>query len=285
MREDGHIPAAPARRAGIGLRAPHLNAVLGGRPPVSFLEVHAENHMGDGRAFEALAAIRRDNAVSIHGVGLSLGGADTPDPVHLARFAELVRRIQPVLVSEHLSWCRDGEIYLNDLLPIPYTAEALDRVVRNVDIVQQAIGRRLLMENPSHYLAFAEPGARETEFLAALCRRTGCGLLLDVNNVVVSAANLGFAPYGWIDALPVGLVGEIHLAGHEAEDGLLIDTHGAPVPPDVWALYAHAIRRFGPQPTLIERDRNIPPLDELVAEAAAADRIAADAGAPHVRAA
>jgi uncharacterized protein (UPF0276 family) len=273
MREDGPVPARTGI-AGIGLRAPHLEAVFTGRPPVSFLEVHAENHMGDGRAFQALAKIRRDNAISIHGVGLSLGSAERPDPIHLARFAELVARIQPVHVSEHLSWCRDGEIYLNDLLPVPYTAEALDLVARNVEIAQQAIGRPLLMENPSHYLGFIDAAERETDFLTGLCRRTGCGVLLDVNNVIVSAANLGFDPYAWIDALPTGLVGEIHLAGHEAEDGLLIDTHGGPVPPEVWALYAHAIRRFGPQPTLIERDRNLPTLSDLVAEAHRADTIA-----------
>jgi uncharacterized protein (UPF0276 family) len=285
MREDGLIPAEPARCAGIGLRAPLIEAVLGGRPPVSFLEVHAENHMGDGRAFETLDRVRRDNAISIHGVGLSLGGAARPDPIHLSRFADLVQRIEPVLVSEHLTWCRDGDIYLNDLLPIPYTDESLDLVARNVDIVQQAIGRRILMENPSHYLAFTEIAARETDFIADLCRRTGCGLLLDVNNVVVSATNLGFDAAAWIDALPLGLVGEIHLAGHEAEDGLLIDTHGGPVSPEVWALYAHAINRFGPQPTLIERDRNIPPLVELVAEAHNADLIAFQARGDHARAA
>lgn len=285
MREDGPHFAKPVPLAGIGLRAPHIQAVLGGRPPVSFLEVHAENHMGDGRAFDTLAAVRRDNAVSIHGVGLSLGGAERPDPNHLARFADLVRRIEPVLVSEHLSWCRDGEIYLNDLLPIPYTAEALDLVARNIDIAQQAIGRNLLIENPSHYLAFTDGAERETDFIATLCRRAGCGVLLDVNNVFVSASNLGFDPVAWLDQLPAGLVGEIHLAGHEHEDGLLIDTHGGPVPPEVWALYAHAVRRFGAQPTLIERDRNLPPLQDLILEAQMADRIAHEAGDLHARAA
>jgi len=283
MREDGLSIAAPVPITGIGLRAPHIAAVRGGRPPVSFLEVHAENHMGDGRAFTALAEIRSDNAISIHGVGLSLGSAGNPDPHHLARFAELVARIQPAHVSEHLSWCRDGDVFLNDLLPVPYTAEALDLLARNIDITQTAIGRRILVENPSHYLAFTDPAERETDFIAALCRRAGCGVLLDVNNVIVSAANLGFDPYAWIDALPTGLVGEIHLAGHEAENDLLIDTHGGPVPPEVWALYAYAIRRFGPQPTLIERDRNIPPLADLIAEAQMADTIAAEHA--HARAA
>lgn len=283
MRESGHIPASPAHVGGIGLRSPHLEAVRGRRSPASFLEVHAENHMGDGRAFQTLAEIRHDNDISLHGVGLSLGSHSRPDPVHLARLVTLTERIQPILVSEHLSWCRDGEIYLNDLLPVPYTPEAFACLARNIDIAQTALGRRLLLENPSHYIAFAEETARETDFIAELCRQTGCGLLLDVNNVIVSATNLGFDPYAWIDALPAGIVGEIHLAGHEAEDGMLIDTHGAPVPPEVWALYAHAVRRFGPTPTLIERDRNIPELDELLAEAAMADAVTAEAC--HARAA
>lgn len=283
MRESGHILPLPAHVAGIGLRSPHMEAVRGRRSPASFLEVHAENHMGDGRAFRALADIRRDNAVSLHGVGLSLGGAEPPDAAHLERLVTLSDRIEPVLVSEHLSWCRDGDIYMNDLLPVTYTREAMSCIARNIDIAQSALKRPLLLENPSHYLAFAEPVARETDFIAELCRRTGCGVLLDVNNVAVSAANLSFDPVAWIDALPTGLAGEIHLAGHEAEDGVLIDTHGAPIPAEVWALYAHAVRRFGPLPTLIERDRNLPALDDLLAEAARADAIAGEVC--HVRAA
>lgn len=260
---------------GIGLRAPHIDAVLTLRPPAPFLEVHAENHMGNGRAFRTLERVRGDYAVSLHGVGLSLGSPEPPDECHLARFAELVRRIQPMLVSEHLSWCRSGGVYLNDLLPIRYDRAALDAMARNIDSVQQAIGRALLIENPSRYLDFEGAEMPETDFLAALCRRTGCGVLLDVNNVYVSARNAAFDPQAWLAALPADLVGEYHLAGHEAEGDVLIDTHGEAVPPAVWALYADALRRFGPAPALIERDRNIPPLDALLDEAAQADRIAA----------
>ena len=263
----------PVPGAGIGLRSPHIDAVLKARPPVSFLEVHAENHMGDGRAFQALARVRQDNAVSIHGVGLSLGGAELPDPVHLSRFTELVRRIDPVLVSEHLSWCRVDGVYLNDLLPVRYDHTSLDAIARNIDIVQNAIGRCILMENPSHYVGARDHEMSELEFIAALCVRTGCGLLLDVNNVAVSARNMGYDAAAWIGSIPVGIVGQIHLAGHEDDGEVLIDTHGAPVCDAVWDLYARAVRRFGPVPTLIERDQNIPPLDELIAEAHHADTI------------
>ena len=264
---------------GIGLRAAHIDAVFSERPPAPFLEVHAENHMGEGRSFATLEGMRRDYAISIHGVGLSLGGIERPDPVHLARFVSLVARIQPALVSEHLAWCRSGDVYLNDLLPTRYDCAALDAMVRNVSIVQDAIGRQLLIENPSRYLAFEGEEMRETDFLASLCVRAGCGVLLDVNNVLVSARNTGFAPENWLDALPVSVVGEMHLAGHEEEGDVLIDTHGAPVSPEVWQLYVRAIRRFGRVPTLIERDRNIPPLGELLAEARYADHLAAGAGA------
>ena len=263
----------PAPGAGIGLRSPHMDAVLKARPPVSFLEVHAENHMGEGRAFQALTRVRQDNAVSIHGVGLSLGGAEPPDPAHLSRFAELVRRIDPVLVSEHLSWCRADGVYLNDLLPIRYDRQSLDAVVRNIDIAQTAIGRRILIENPSHYVGTLDDAMPELDFIAALCRRSGCGLLLDVNNVAVSARNLGNDAAAWIDAIPLGLTGELHLAGHEDDGGMLIDTHGAPVSDAVWELYARAIRRFGPLPVLIERDQNIPSLQDLIAEAHRAETL------------
>ena len=280
MREDairtvaGRIdPRLPT--TGIGLRAPHIDAVLSQRPPAPFLEVHAENHMGDGRAFRTLERVRGDYKVSIHGVGLSLGSPEPPEERHLARFADLVARIQPMLVSEHLSWCRAGGFYLNDLLPVRYDRATLDHMVRNVDIVQQAIGRTLLIENPSRYLDCEGAEMSETDFLAALCRRSGCGVLLDVNNVHVSAHNAGFDPRAWLAALPQGVVGQYHLAGHETDGDVLIDTHGEPVPPAVWALYAEALRLCGPAPALIERDQNIPPLEVLLAEAVAADRIAA----------
>lgn len=274
MHRDASPTDTSSPNTGIGLRSAYIDAFLGERPPVPFLEVHAENHMGNGRAFCTLERIRQDYAVSIHGVGLSLGGSERPDPVHLARFAALVANIQPSLVSEHLAWCRSGDVYLNDLLPTRYDVASLDAMTRNVAIVQDAIGRPLLIENPSRYLAFEGEEMRETDFLAALCRRTGCGVLLDVNNVVVSARNTGFTAEAWLQALPSRLVGEIHLAGHEEEDGILIDTHGAAVGPEVWRLYASAIRRFGRVPTLIERDRNLPPLDDLLAEARQADQIA-----------
>jgi uncharacterized protein (UPF0276 family) len=269
MLSDTLVPGA-----GIGLRSPHIDAVLKARPPVSFLEVHAENHMGDGRAFQALASVRQDNAVSVHGVGLSLGGAEPPDPVHLSRFVELVQRIEPVLVSEHLSWCRVDGLYLNDLLPVRYDRQSLDAIARNIDIVQRAIARRILIENPSHYVGACDQGMSEIDFISALCSRTGCGLLLDVNNVAVSARNMGYDAAAWLDDIPVGIVGQIHLAGHEDDGEVLIDTHGAPVCDAVWDLYARALRRFGRVPTLIERDQNIPPLDDLIAEAHRADTIA-----------
>jgi uncharacterized protein (UPF0276 family) len=276
MREDGQRNGAGRGIAGVGLRAPHVAEVLRRRPPVPFLEVHAENHMGDGRAFELLARIRNDNAISIHGVGLSLGGAERPDAEHLARFAALVRRIDPVLVSEHLAWCRVGASFLNDLFPVRYDCESLASVARNIEIAQDAVGRRLLIENPSHYAGYADTAISETQFIAALCRKTGCGLLLDVNNVVVSAHNLAFSARQWLAKLPDGIVGEIHVAGHAAEDDLLIDTHGAPVGRETWALYREALGRFGPQPTLVERDRDLPELDDLLAEARLADLIAAE---------
>lgn len=271
--------------AGIGLRSPHIDAVLKARPPVSFLEVHAENHMGDGRAFQALAHVRQDNDISIHGVGLSLGGAEPPDPEHLSRFAELVRRIDPVLVSEHLSWCRVDGLYLNDLLPVRYDGQSLHAIARNIEIVQDAIGRRILIENPSHYVGARDEEISEIDFITALCRRTGCGLLLDVNNVAVSARNMGYDAARWIDSIPVGLAGEIHLAGHEDNGDILIDTHGSAVSELVWDLYAHAIERLGPMPTLIERDQNIPSLDDLIAEAHRASTVLAHREARHADAA
>lgn len=280
MREDairtvaGRIdPRLPT--TGIGLRAPHIDAVLSQRPPAPFLEVHAENHMGDGRAFRTLERVRGDYKVSIHGVGLSLGSPEPPEERHLARFADLVARIQPMLVSEHLSWCRAGGFYLNDLLPVRYDRATLDHMVRNVDIVQQAIGRTLLIENPSRYLDCEGAEMSETDFLAALCRRSGCGVLLDVNNVYVSACNLDVDPGseldGYLCVLPPGIVGEIHLAGHarvmrDAVE-LLIDDHGSPVVAPVWQLYERALASLGRVPTLIEWDTALPGFGVLVAEA------------------
>jgi uncharacterized protein (UPF0276 family) len=274
------------RPAGIGLRAAHHDAAVASRLSVGFLEVHAENYLAGGAARRALETLRRDHAVSVHAVGLSLGSAEGIDADHLARVSGLVAAIDPWLVSEHLAWSVAGGVYHNDLLPLPYTEEALDTVAANLRRMQDGIGRRVLIENPSTYLRFDHSPIPEPEFLAALARRTGCGILLDVNNVYVSAVNHGFDPAAYIDAVPAEAVEEIHLAGHHraVEDGvtILIDDHGSPVADAVLALYARAVRRFPRAPTLIEWDSDIPPLDVLVAEARRADRarFAALNGAP-----
>jgi uncharacterized protein (UPF0276 family) len=265
------MPAA----AGIGLRSPHLAEVLATRPAIPWLEVHPENYLGGGPAVRALEALRRDYPISLHAVGLSLGSATGPDPRHLARVRELVQRLAPALVSEHLAWSQVGGAYLNHLLPLPYTEESLAAVCRNVDAVQDALGRPVLVENPSGYLRFRASTIPEAEFLAALAGRTGCGLLCDVNNVHVTACNLGLDPAAYLDALPAGAVGEIHLAGHSVNDAdglpILIDDHGSPVADPVWALYERALHRFGPVPSLVEWDTAVPALDVLVAEAQRAD--------------
>jgi uncharacterized protein (UPF0276 family) len=261
--------------AGIGLRAPHYAQVLRRRPALEFLEVHSENFFAaGGPALAWLERFRAAYPLSFHGVGLSLGSADPLDPAHLARLAALVRRFDPVLVSEHLSWSSSGGRHANDLLPLPFTREALDRVVANIGAAQEALGREILVENVSSYLAF--PGAQmpEWEFVAEAARRSGCRLLLDVNNIHVNAANHGFDARGYLDSIPRSAVGEIHVAGHEARDGLLVDTHGARVCDDVWALYARAVERFGARPTLVEWDTDIPALDVLLDEAAIAAAIA-----------
>ncbi len=267
------------RPAGIGLRAMHHDAAAASRLSVGFLEIHAENYLAGGPARRALEALRRDHAVSVHGVGLSLGTADGIDAAHLRRVSDLVAAIDPWLVSEHLAWSVTGGVYHNDLLPLPYTEEALNAVAASVARMQDGIGRRALVENPSAYLRFAHSPIPEAEFLADLARRTGCGVLLDVNNIHVSAVNNGHGAAwseAYIDAIPRDAVGEIHLAGHHRtkEDGvvILIDDHGSPVSDQVMALYARAVRRFPDAPTLIEWDSNIPALDVLVGEARRADR-------------
>ncbi|MEX3935145.1 DUF692 domain-containing protein [Paraburkholderia phymatum] len=268
----GAIPTA----AGVGLRFRHHRAVLDERPAAAWFEVHTENYMGGGPATRCLDAIRRDYPVSLHGVGLSLGSADGLDAAHLARVSQVIKRVQPGLVSEHLAWSVAGGTYLADLLPLPMTEEALDVVCRNVDQVQTALGRRILVENPSTYLRFSHSTIPEWEFLAHLAQRTGCGLLCDVNNIYVSACNHGWNPHTYIDALPSAAIGEIHLAGHsvrqlEGGRALRIDDHGSRVAPPVWALYAAALQRFGPVPTLIEWDTDVPSLDVLIEEAAIAE--------------
>jgi uncharacterized protein (UPF0276 family) len=260
-----------ASRAGIGWRAPHHRAVLERRPAVGFLEVHAENHMGGGRRSAVLAEARRHYPVSIHGVGLSLGSVEGVDPIHLDRFARLVAQVEPVLVSEHVAWCRQGGVYLNDLLPLPYTEEALAVLVRNIDRVQNRIGRPILMENPSTYLEFRHSAIPEGAFLAEMARRSGCGLLLDVNNLHVNECNHAKPARDVIRALDAGLVAEIHVAGHHvAELGdatILIDDHGSEVADPVWSLYAEAAARFPRAATLVEWDSAIPELAVLLAEA------------------
>lgn len=265
----GAVPAA----AGIGLRFQHHRTVLDTRPDVAWLEAHTENYFGGGPSIRTLESIRRDYPVSLHGVGLSLGSADGLDTSHLERVREVVHRIDPGLVSEHLSWSVSGGIYLADLLPLPMTEEALDVVCRNVQQMQDALQRCILVENPSSYLRYRHSTIPEWAFLAAVARRTGCGILCDVNNIYVSACNHGWDPATYLAALPVQFVGEIHLAGHsvrQLEGGqvLRIDDHGSRVAPEVWALYRQALARFGPRPTLIEWDTNVPPLEALLAEAA-----------------
>jgi len=264
-----------APRSGIGLRAPHVAEVMATRPAVPWFEVHAENYLGGGAPVRALETIRRDYPVALHAVGLSLGSADGLDEQHLARLAALVDRIEPVLVSEHLSWSVAGGVYLNHLLPLPYTAETLDVLSRHVDRVQARLGRRVLVENPSGYLRFRSSCIPEPELLGELTRRTGCGLLCDVNNVYVTARNLGMDAAAYLAALPADAVEEMHLAGHTASDAdgltVLIDDHGSQVAEPVWELYEAAFARFGPVPTLIEWDTNLPPLEVLLEEARCAD--------------
>jgi hypothetical protein len=274
----GALPAA----AGIGLRFQHHQAVLDTRPEVAWLEAHSENYFGGGPSLHMLEAIRRDYPVSLHGVGLSLGSAEGLDATHLARLRELVRRIEPGEVSEHLSWSVAGGSYLADLLPLPLTDEALVFVCRHVNQVQDALQRRILIENPSSYLRYRHSTLPEWMFLAEVARSTGCGILCDVNNIFVSACNHGWDAGTYLAGLPVPAIGEIHLAGHSVRqlDGgqvLRIDDHGSRVAPQVWSLYEQALARFGPRPTLIEWDTNVPPLDVLLEEAQHAGRLLQEA--------
>jgi uncharacterized protein len=265
------VPAS----AGIGLRTPHIAEMLRRKPAIGWLEVHAENYMGRSAQTDALMALRADYPLSVHGVGLSLGSMSGIDPDHLLRLREVCRRFEPALVSEHLAWSSSEGVYLNDLLPLRYCEESLAIVARNIEQTQEVLGRRILVENLSAYVALAGSTMTEADFLAELSSRTGCGLLLDVNNVYVSAANLGFDAWEFIRRLPVEAIGEIHLAGHAingaGEDIVLIDDHGSRVPPEVWALYARVIERTGLRPTLIEWDTALPSLNVLLGEASWAD--------------
>ena len=277
VSKDGTIPA----NVGVGLRGPHLAEINATRPSVGWFEVHPENYMGGGPALARLLAVRAHYPLSIHGVGLSLGSADGVDSAHLARLKTLVRETEPFLVSEHLSWSVAEGVYLNDLLPLPYTEETLDVVSRNVSRVQETLGRTILVENPSAYLRYRTSPIPEPEFLTALARRTGCALLCDVNNIFVSCANFELDAEAYLENIPPEAVGEIHLAGHFKSERrgrpLLIDDHGSAVCDEVWALYRLAIARFGMAPTLIEWDKNLPAFAELLAEARKAERVAASA--------
>lgn len=266
--------------AGIGLRAPHTARVRAERPQIGWLEVHSENYfVAGGPALAALDAIRAEYPISLHGVGLSLGSADALDAGHLARLKRLAARIEPAAISEHLCWGRIDGRHLNDLLPLPFTEEALALVCDRVDAVQAALGRRLLVENVSAYLRFEADAMAEWDFVAAVVQRTGCKLLFDVNNVYVNAVNHGFEPLEYLTAIPGDAVAEIHLAGFDASGPCLLDTHGARVAPPVWALYRATIDRFGPKPTLIEWDTDLPALDVLLDEAAIAQSILEQADA------
>lgn len=277
------------KAAGVGFKPEHFDAICQDAAGVGFFEVHAENYMGAGGLPHArLTALRADFALSIHGVGLSIGGPGPLNTDHLARLSTLCERYEPESFSEHLAWSSHGTDYLNDLLPLPYTDETLALVCTHVDQVQEGLGRRILLENPSTYVLFEQSTIPEVEFLHEIARRTGCGLLLDVNNVFVTCTNHRIDPRAWLAAFPLDLVEEIHLGGHEAETlpsgPLLIDSHGAPVADPVWALYAEVIGRCGARPTLVEWDNDVPEWPVLHAEAMRAGEILAQRGAAFDRA-
>ena len=270
------VPGLPYR-AGLGLKTEHFTEVLETRPDIGFFEVHAENYMVAGGPFHHyLGLIRAQYPLSLHGVGLSIGGEAPLDREHLARLATLIERYQPQSFSEHLAWSSHGPVFLNDLLPLAYDASTLERVCEHVDQVQSALKRPMLLENPSTYLQFERSTLDETDFISQIVRRTGCGLLLDVNNVYVSCINHQRDPLAYIDALPLHAVGEIHLAGFAEDtdslgDRLLIDDHGAPIDNAVWQLYAQVLTRTGAVATLIERDNQVPAFSVLQAEARQAE--------------
>ena len=273
------LPDAP----GLGFKPEHFSDILRLSPALGFFEVHAENYMGEGGPpHRMLGRLRQDYALSLHGVGLSIGGPGRLDRDHLARLKVLVDRYAPESFSEHLAWSSHGGDYLNDLLPLPYTAETLQAVCDHVDEVQAVLGRRMLLENPSTYVLFEQSTLEETEFLAEVVRRTGCGLLLDVNNVFVSATNHRMDARAYLAGFPVAAVSEIHLGGHAEEmlpsGPLLIDDHARPVADPVWALFAEAVALTGPQPVLIEWDNDVPEFPVLLAEAGRAARVMAGAG-------
>jgi len=256
---------------GLGLRSPHYSFILENRPALGWFEAISENYLGmrtgcDGRPLHILEKIRREYPVVLHGVSLSLGSADPLNDEYLARLKALARRIEPAWISDHLCWTGVDGVNLHDLLPLPYTEDVLAYLVSRIDRVQHYLGRRILVENVSSYLTFAESGMTEWDFLSELARRADCGILLDVNNVYVSAVNHGFDPLEYLDALPAERIGQIHLAGHSRDGDVLIDTHDHPVCPEVWALYRAAVERFGAVSAMVERDDHIPGFEELYAE-------------------
>ena len=262
------LPAAP----GLGFKPEHFPAIRETRPALGFFEIHAENYMGaGGPPHRQLTALRQDYAISLHGVGLSIGAPGRLNRDHLDRLRALVDRYQPESFSEHLAWSSHGAEYLNDLLPLPYTPETLNIVCDHIDEVQDRLGRRMLLENPATYVLFEQSTLTETDFLTQIARRTGCGLLLDINNVFVSTTNHRTDARAYLADFPLDKVGEIHLGGHAAEElpsgPLLIDDHGSPVADPVWVLYAETVARAGALPTLIEWDNDVPPFAELLAEA------------------
>ncbi|MBV7378228.1 DUF692 domain-containing protein [Maritimibacter dapengensis] len=271
----GHLP----NTAGVGFKPQHYADIISEPGAVDWLEIHAENYMGDGgRPIAQLRALSERLPISVHGVGLSIGGCDALDREHLARLKHLNDWLRPASFSEHLAWSSHGGVYFNDLLPLPYTSETLTRVADHIDEVQETLGRRMLLENPSVYVGFDETDIEETDFLRELVRRTGCGLLLDINNVFVSCTNQCRDPRAYLTDFPLTAVGEVHLGGHDEDediDGtpLLIDAHGSEVVDPVWTLYAETVARMGPKPTLIEWDNNVPDWDMLEAEAARAKKI------------
>lgn len=268
------LPLAP----GVGYKPQHFEDLKAAPGPVAWLEVHAENYMGaGGRPLAQLRVLMEDFRLSVHGVGLSIGGDGPLDQEHLARLKHLVGWSRPASFSEHLAWSSHGDAFLNDLLPLPYTAATLARVAEHIDQVQTTLGRQMLLENPSSYLAFAESTWSETDFLRELVRRTGCGLLLDVNNVFISATNLGTTPAEYIDSYPLESVGEIHVGGHDHDQDdhgapLLIDSHGKPVADPVWALLDYTLTRSGPRPILVEWDNDVPDWAILLEEAERAEQ-------------
>ena len=268
------LPFAP----GVGYKPQHFTELRENPGPVEWIEVHAENYMGDGgRPLAQLATLSEQFAVSVHGVGLSIGGETPLDQDHLARLKKLCDWIKPASFSEHLAWSTHGAEFLNDLLPLPYTEATLSRVAAHINQVQDTLGRQMLLENPSSYLSFEESTFTETDFLAELTHRTGCGLLLDVNNVFISATNLGLSATQYIDAYPTGKVGEIHVGGHDEDEDdhgapLLIDSHGKPVVDPVWSLLDYTLAQTGPAPVLVEWDTDVPEWSVLREEAARAAR-------------